>query len=72
MLSGKDVSSGGTKLTGRDEVASDAVVRAVCESCDFRDQDCDFAQDHKARPCGGYVLLSRLLDAKMISIEDIR
>ncbi len=72
MLSGKDVFSGGTKLTGSDEAASDVVVQALCESCDFYDHDCDFAQDRKARPCGGYVLLSRLLGAKMISIEDIR
>ncbi len=71
MLSGKDVYSGVTKLVGSDEVTSDVVVRTVCESCDFRDHDCDFAQDRKARPCGGYVLLSRLLRAKMISIEDI-
>ncbi len=72
MLSGKDVFSEGTKLTGSDEVTSDVVVQAVCESCDFRDNDCDFSQDRKARPCGGYVLLSRLIGAKMISIEDIR
>ncbi len=72
MLSGKDVFSGGTKIAGSAEVAPDVGVQVVCESCDFRDHDCDFAQDRKARPCGGYVLLSRLLGAKIISIEDIR
>jgi hypothetical protein len=72
MLSGKIVFSAEAKHTALDEAASDIVVQAVCKSCDFRDHDCDFAQDRKARPCGGYILLSRLLGAKMISIEDIQ
>ncbi len=71
MESGRDVVTGGTKLINSDEAVSELMIRAVCGACDFREHDCDFAQDRQARPCGGYVLLSRLLGSKSISIEDI-
>jgi hypothetical protein len=48
------------------------IIRQVCGFCEFREQDCDFSQDRKARPCGGYELISRLLLAGVIAIEDIR
>jgi hypothetical protein len=50
---------------------SDRIVKTLCITCDFHKQDCDFMQDRTARPCGGYVLLERLLGCGMITIEDI-
>jgi hypothetical protein len=48
------------------------VIRLVCGACEFREQDCDFVQDRKARPCGGFELISSLLVAGVIAIEDIK
>jgi len=72
MQSGRDVTAGETKLTNSNEAVPVLMGRVLCGDCDFREHDCDFAQDRQARPCGGYVLLSRLLDSRTISIEDIR
>jgi len=46
-------------------------VRHLCGACGFREKDCDFAQDRQAKPCGGFVILSGLLDSKTISAEDM-
>jgi hypothetical protein len=72
MQSGRDVTAGETKLTCSNEAVPELVTRVLCDDCDFREHDCDFARDRRAKPCGGYVLLSRLLDSRTISIEDIR
>jgi hypothetical protein len=51
----------------------DLLNRLVCLSCDFRREDCDFASDHPpadCEPCGGYVLLSLLLENRLISAKD--
>jgi hypothetical protein len=50
---------------------SDRIVKALCLSCDFHEEDCDFMQDRTARPCGGFVLLERLLASGAVTIEDI-
>jgi hypothetical protein len=52
-------------------VLSDRIVKALCLTCDFHEQDCDFMQDRAARPCGGFVLLAQLLGSGVITIEDI-
>jgi hypothetical protein len=72
MQSGRDVIIGEAELINPDEAVPELLARVVCGACDFREHDCDFAQDRQARPCGGYILLSRLLVSKTISIEDIR
>jgi hypothetical protein len=48
------------------------VIRLVCGACGFREQDCDFAQDRTPRPCGGFELISSLLMAGVITVEDIK
>jgi len=53
-----------------DEV-QEPVLQPVCGACEFRKQDCDFAQDRTARPCGGFVLLAGLLKAGVITIGDL-
>ncbi len=50
---------------------SETIVKTLCIACDFHEQDCDFMQDRKARPCGGFILLGRLLASGAVTIEDI-
>jgi hypothetical protein len=52
--------------------AGEQIVRLVCGACEFREQDCDFAQDRKACPCGGFVLLAGLLKAGVIATGELR
>lgn len=52
-------------------VLRDRLVNVLCLACDFHEQDCDFMQDRAARPCGGFVLLEKLLGSGVITIEDI-
>ena len=69
--SGRDLSLEETgQETGRE--VQELVTRLVCGACGFREQDCDFAQDRTARPCGGFELVSGLLIAGVIAIEDIK
>ena len=51
--------------------AAELIINAMCTACDFYEHDCDFMQDRAARPCGGFVLLERLLGAGVITIDDI-
>jgi len=48
------------------------MVKIMCTACDFYEQDCDFMQSRKARPCGGFVLLAQLLASGVITREDIK
>ncbi len=72
MRSGEAVVTGGAKLINCDKAAPDLMARVLCGACDFGENDCDFTQNPQARPCGGYILLSRLLGSGTISIENIR
>lgn len=50
---------------------AELIVNKMCTACDFYEHDCDFMQNRAARPCGGFVLLSQLLESGGITIEDI-
>jgi hypothetical protein len=50
---------------------AELIVNKMCTACDFYEQDCDFMQNRTALPCGGFVLLSQLLESGVITIEDI-
>jgi hypothetical protein len=52
-------------------VSVDLLVMTLCMNCDFHEQDCDFMQNRAARPCGGFILLERLLSSGVITMEDI-
>lgn len=48
--------------------------RCVCLTCDFIREDCDFTSDDPpadCEPCGGYILLSLLLENGLISAQDL-
>ncbi|GAB5045662.1 hypothetical protein [Thermodesulfovibrio sp. TK110] len=34
----------------------------ICDKCDFREDGCDFFVNKSQTPCGGYLIISRLLD----------
>lgn len=55
----------------RTRAADDLMVNRLCSFCDFRENDCDFVQDRNAKPCGGFILLSELVRARVIAIEEI-
>ena len=54
-----------------DRARAEALVRRVCVLCDFQKDGCDFMLDRQAPPCGGFILLARLLESGDIIIEDI-
>jgi len=51
--------------------AAELIVTTMCTACDFYEHDCDFMQNRAAWPCGGFVLLSQLLESSVITIDDI-
>jgi len=34
----------------------------LCAKCDFREDGCDFAENKTEIPCGGYLIISRILN----------
>ena len=52
-------------------VTQKALKEHLCVTCPFREDDCDFVQG-KGVPCGGFLLLGRLLEIKAISVDNIR
>jgi hypothetical protein len=54
-----------------DREMSELIVQKVCMACDFHERDCDFMEDRTASPCGGFILLARLLMAGTMTREDI-
>ena len=53
--------------------ATEEMMRVkLCDSCSFQEQDCDFAVRRPgAPPCGGFLLLSRIIEDKVIPVDDI-
>lgn len=43
------------------EHLEDALTEFVCSKCDFRIDGCDFRDGLAEPPCGGYIMMSRLL-----------
>ena len=35
----------------------------VCGSCDFRIDGCDYREDRSGPPCGGYIMIDRLVNS---------
>ena len=49
------------------------IETAICTGCEFREEDCEFMGGRDiadAAPCGGYVLLARLLAAGLREAQD--
>jgi hypothetical protein len=44
----------------------------ICISCLFYESDCDYAQEEEgACPCGGFSLLGKLLEARVLTVDNI-
>ncbi len=43
----------------------------MCIQCPFFKEDCDFIQNNKSLPCGGFIFLGHLLDEGFITIDNI-
>jgi hypothetical protein len=54
-----------------DCLRAEAVVLRMCVHCDFQKDGCDFMLDRQALPCGGFILLAKLLESGAITIEDV-
>ncbi len=72
MQSGRRLSGEKRQRHEPDRATTELMVKHLCGACDFRENDCDFARDRKAQPCGGFALLTELLGSRVITIEDIR
>ncbi|TAL25608.1 MAG: hypothetical protein EPN94_04900 [Nitrospirae bacterium] len=71
MARGRDIPFG----SPAGDVSSDtkkALVRDICNACPFYIRDCDFtAGKEDTQPCGGFSFLGHLLDAKIITLDDM-
>lgn len=67
---GKPVSCGKSGAKSSAEQV-ELIVQRLCSACGFQKDGCDFMLDRKAPPCGGFVLLAQLLDAGVISMDDL-
>jgi hypothetical protein len=54
-----------------DRGRAESLVERICVRCNFQKDGCDFMLDREAPPCGGFLLLARLLEAGTITLEDI-
>ncbi len=54
-----------------DHTRAEVLVNTMCRVCDFQEDGCDFMRDRTVPPCGGFVLLARLLQQGVITIDDI-
>jgi hypothetical protein len=46
--------------------------KRMCIYCPFYKNDCDFLQQkYASHPCGGFILLGKLLELNLISFDDI-
>jgi len=56
-----------------DAMTEETLVKDMCINCPFYESDCNFIQQKgKSLPCGGFTLLGHLLEANVITVDDIR
>lgn len=56
-----------------DIAAGEKLIQNMCASCAFYESDCDFIlKEGRALPCGGFILLQRLIAKRIITIDDIK
>jgi hypothetical protein len=56
------------------EADTEKILREnLCVSCPFNESDCDYAQQEEgASPCGGFLLLGRLLETQVVTVDNIQ
>ena len=53
-------------------LTSEQLLRYLCTKCPFYADDCDFVQQRRGSPCGGFLLLGQMLQKNIISIDDMQ
>jgi len=49
------------------------LMETLCVSCPFNESDCDYAQQEEgASPCGGFLLLGKLLETQIVTVDNIK
>jgi hypothetical protein len=70
MREGKEISfDRSDEPVGRD--TADSLSRLLCRRCLFFQEDCDFAARVGTVPCGGYLLIGKLIDGGVLSLDDL-
>jgi hypothetical protein len=55
------------------KATGEKLAHNMCITCPFRESDCDFIQQKEnSLPCGGFTLLGHLLEAHIITIDNIK
>lgn len=56
-----------------DAVTERMLRQHLCSTCSFYESDCDFAQQQEgAFPCGGFLLLGKLIEEHILSIDNMK
>jgi hypothetical protein len=56
-----------------DSAIPESLLHILCATCPFFEDGCDFVQQKKkSSPCGGFILLSYLLETNNLTIDNIR
>jgi hypothetical protein len=72
LQQGKEITCGEQRISVGPHT-EETLVGNLCVSCPFSPDDCDFRLKKKgSSPCGGFLVLGRLIEAGGISIDDIR
>jgi hypothetical protein len=71
ILAGKRLPADVNSLKTSDRYTTELMLLHLCRVCEFREHDCDFAEDGKSSPCGGFVFLSKLLASGAITADDL-
>jgi hypothetical protein len=54
-------------------LTQETLVQEMCAFCPFYDDDCDFVKGKEhSTACGGFILLARLLETRVIAVDNIR
>ncbi len=56
------------------EADTENILReTLCISCHFNKSDCDYAQEEGgASPCGGFLLLGKLYETKVLTVDNLK
>jgi len=71
ILAGKRLPADVNSLKTSDRYTTELMLLHLCRVCEFREHDCDFAEDGKSSPCGRFVFLSKLLASGAITADDL-
>jgi len=55
------------------KMTEESLKEALCLTCPFRKNDCDFIHEKDdSPPCGGFIFLGKLVEEEIITIDNIK